>query len=108
MTERLATRALDAPPARAATAAGSRALRRAPARRQPRGRAPPQPATPQRRGSFSRFLALLFLFVLIAAIVAGVVILNSDSQQSQKFERVARDTVNEQVDGLRNLIDDAQ
>jgi hypothetical protein len=39
--------------------------------------------------------------------VAAIVILNSDSQQAQEFERVTRDTITEQVDGLRALIDDA-
>lgn len=103
MTERLATRTMERPPPVRETAPPP-TRRREPARPAPR-----RPAAPrgQRRGFFSRFLALAFLFVLIAAIVAGVVILNSDSQQSQKFERVARDTINEQVDGLRNLIDDA-
>jgi serine/threonine-protein kinase len=105
MTERLATRKMEATPrvrepGPPPPPAPVRRRRAAPAPR-------PAPAPRQRRGSFSRFLALTFLFLLIAAIVAGVVILNSDSQQSQKFERVARDTVNEQVDGLRNLIDDA-
>jgi hypothetical protein len=52
-------------------------------------------------------MALLFLFVLIAAIVAGIVVLNSDSSQSHEFERVVRDTIRDQVDGLRALIDDA-
>jgi serine/threonine-protein kinase len=102
VTERLATRQMEAPP------------RTVPPPRPVRSRAPappaPPPAAPARRrhrGAFSRFLALLFLFLLIAAIVAAVVVLNSDSPQSQEFERVARDTINEQVDGLRALIDDA-
>jgi serine/threonine protein kinase len=73
--------------------------------------APPAPAAPpakrRRRGSFSRFMALVFLFLLIAAIVAAVVVLNSDSQKNREFERVVRDTISEQVDGLRALIDDA-
>jgi eukaryotic-like serine/threonine-protein kinase len=101
-TERLATRTTASPPP-VREPAPPPVRRRKPARPAPRAAPPPR----KRRGSFSRLLALLFLFVLIAAIVAGVVILNSDSQQSQKFERVARDTINEQVDGLRNLIDDA-
>jgi serine/threonine-protein kinase len=107
VTERMATQRIEAaappptppPPIR----------RREPARPARRSAAaPPRPAPPaRRRGSFSRFLALLFLFLLIAAIVAAIVILNSDSQQAQEFERVTRDTITEQVDGLRALIDDA-
>jgi serine/threonine-protein kinase len=81
--------------------------------------APPQdvsagtgyPAAPRRRrgigGSFARFLALLFLFLLIATIVAAVVVLTSDSSQSQNFEHVARDTIDKQIDGLRALIEKA-
>jgi eukaryotic-like serine/threonine-protein kinase len=77
------------------------------ARAPSRARRAPAPRTRQRRrgGSFARFLALVFLFLLIAAIVAAVVILSSDSSQSQNFEQVARDTVKDQIDGLRNLID---
>jgi hypothetical protein len=56
---------------------------------------------------FGRFLALLFLFLLVAAIVATLVILNLDNSQTRDFERVVSDEVNQQIDGLRNLIDDA-
>jgi eukaryotic-like serine/threonine-protein kinase len=78
----------------------------APARRRP----PPRdrPARPRRRrGVFGRFLALVFLFLLVATIVAAVVLVSSDGSQTQDFERVVRDTVNEQVDGLRALIEQA-
>ena len=110
VTERLATRRIDAVPV-PVPAPPPPVRRREPAPAAPRraARAPARPAPPRdkRRGAFPRFLALLFLFLLIAAIVAGVVVLNSDSQQAQEFERVARDTITEQVDGLRALIDDA-
>jgi eukaryotic-like serine/threonine-protein kinase len=111
VTERLATQRIEAAPPQPAPAPPPPVRRRESARAARRAAAaPPRPA-PQarrrRRGSFSRFLALLFLFLLIAAIVAGIVVLNSDSQQAQEFERVTRDTITEQVDGLRALIDDA-
>jgi serine/threonine-protein kinase len=67
----------------------------------------PVSAAPRKSGVFSRFLALVFLFLLIASIVAAIVLVNTDTQNTQKFERVVQDTVNEQVDGLRNLIDKA-
>jgi serine/threonine protein kinase len=69
----------------------------------------PVPYAPvtRRRGGFSRFLALVFLFALIAIAVAAVVIVSSDSSQSHDFERIARDTVRDQIDGLRALIDRA-
>jgi serine/threonine protein kinase len=67
------------------------------------------PAKPRRRrGAFGRFVALAFLFLLIAAIVAGVIVLSSDSTQSQEFGRVVRDTVRDQIDGLRDLIENAR
>jgi serine/threonine-protein kinase len=70
--------------------------------------APPRyPARPRRRGTFSRFLALLFLFLLIAAVVAGVVVLTSGSSQTHDFHQVVRETVRDQVEGLRSLIDSA-
>jgi serine/threonine-protein kinase len=64
---------------------------------------------PRRRpgGTLARFLALLFLFLLIATIVAAVVVLTSGSSGSDHFEHVARSTVKDQVDGLRALIDKA-
>jgi serine/threonine protein kinase len=101
-TRRIATR--QAPPA---------PPRREPARRPAtttgRGayRVPPT-TTGRRRGSFTRFMALVFLFVLIAAIVAGVIVLSSDSTQTQEFGRVVRDTTRDQIDGLRDLIENAR
>jgi serine/threonine-protein kinase len=106
MTERLATRPVETVPPVREPVAPPPPRRREPAAA-PRRAAPAPAPRRRRRGAFSRFLALLFLFLLIAAIVAAVVVLNSDSQQSREFERVARDTISEQVDGLRALIDDA-
>jgi serine/threonine protein kinase len=68
----------------------------------------PRPAPPtarRRRGVFGRFLALVFLFLLIATTVAAVVIVGSGGSNGQHYERVVRDTVNDQINGLRNLID---
>jgi eukaryotic-like serine/threonine-protein kinase len=75
--------------------------------------APPTPlpvrrAPRRRRGGFTRFLALVFLFVLIATAVAAVVIVSSDSSQGQQFERVVRDNAQDQINGLRELIDNAR
>jgi serine/threonine protein kinase len=61
----------------------------------------------RRRGAFSRFMALLFLFLLIATVVAAIVIVNVDSGGAQNFERVVNERVQDQIDGIRNLIDDA-
>jgi eukaryotic-like serine/threonine-protein kinase len=71
---------------------------------------PPSAAPPARprRGVFGRFLALVFLFLLIATTVTAVVIVSSGGSDSQHYERVVRDTVNDQIDGLRNLIDSGE
>ena len=63
------------------------------------------PVARRRRGVFGRFLALIFLFVLIATTVAAVVIVGSGGSNSHHYERVVRDTVNDQINGLRDLID---
>jgi serine/threonine protein kinase len=70
---------------------------------------PPTPTVPprrrRRRGFVGRFLALVFLFVLIATTVAAVVIVSSGGSNSQHYEKVVRDTVDDQINGLRDLID---
>jgi serine/threonine-protein kinase len=63
------------------------------------------PVARRRRGVFGRFLALIFLFVLIATTVAAVIIVGSGGSNSHHYERVVRDTVNDQINGLRDLID---
>jgi serine/threonine-protein kinase len=61
----------------------------------------------RRRGRFTRFMAMLFLFGLIATVVAAVVIVNLDTSESRNFEHVVRDGIQEQIDGIRSLIEDA-
>ncbi len=43
----------------------------------------------------------------MATIVATLVVLNLDNSQTRDFERVVTDEVSKQIDGLRNLIEDA-
>jgi serine/threonine-protein kinase len=88
------------PPAPAPAPRPSRRARRAAAPR-------PQPQPRRRRGAFSRFVALLFLFVLIATIVATIVVVNLGDGGTQNFERVVSEQVQDQIDGIRQLIDDA-
>ena len=80
-----------------------------PSRRAARRAAPPPPkaAPRRRRGRFSRFMALLFLFLLITVIVAAIVIVNLDGSQAQDFNNVVRDRVNDQINGIRDLINSA-
>jgi eukaryotic-like serine/threonine-protein kinase len=68
----------------------------------------PRPIKPRRRrGRFTRFMAMLFLFCLIATIVAAVIALNVDNSNTTHFEHVARDRIQDQIDGIRNLIEQA-
>jgi serine/threonine-protein kinase len=80
-----------------------------PSRREARRAAAPQrpPKPRRRRGAFTRFMALMFLFGLIATVVAAIVIANLDSGGAQDFERVVSERVQDQIDGIRKLIDDA-
>ena len=61
----------------------------------------------RRRGRFTRFLALLFLFLLLATVVAALVIVNLDNSQAHDFQRVVTDRVQDQINGIRDLIDKA-
>ena len=87
-------------PAQSASRPSPRAARRA-------ARAPrPEPKPRRRRGTFTRFMALMFLFLLIATVVAVIVIVNLDSG-TQDFQRVVGERVQDQIDGIRKLIEDA-
>ena len=52
-------------------------------------------------------MALLFLFLLLATIVAALVIVNLDSSQAQRLRAVVTDRVQDQINGIRDLIDSA-
>jgi len=80
---------------------------RAPGQAQVRRRAAAPRRAPRQRGMFGRFVALLFLFLLVATIVATLVVLNLDNNQTKDFQHVVTNEVSKQIDGLRNLIDEA-
>jgi sensor domain CHASE-containing protein len=61
----------------------------------------------RRRGRFTRFMAIMFIFLLIATIVATVIALNVDNSNTQHFEQVVRDRIQNQIDGIRSLIEQA-
>jgi hypothetical protein len=61
----------------------------------------------RRRGRFTRFMALMFLFLLIVTVVATIVALNLDTSGGRHFEQVVHDRVQDQVNGIRDLIDQA-
>ena len=95
----------------AAAATGPGAGPLAPVTRGPpggrRARPAPEPKPRRRRGAFTRFMALMFLFLLIATVVAAIVIVNLDGSGTQDFERVVSERVQDQIDGIRKLIEDA-
>ena len=88
-------------PAQARSRPSPRAARRA--ARAPRA----EPKPRRRRGAFTRFMALMFLFLLLATVVAVIVIVNLDGSGTQDFERVVSERVQDQIDGIRKLIEDA-
>jgi eukaryotic-like serine/threonine-protein kinase len=80
----------------------------APRRERVRAERPARQIKPRRRrGRFTRFMAMLFLFLLIATVVAAVVALNVDTSNSRHFEHVVHDRVQDQINGIRDLIDSA-
>jgi serine/threonine protein kinase len=95
-----ATRVIRPAPAPARPAPSRRTQRRA-------VRSAPPPPKRKRRGRFSRFMALLFLFLLLATVVAALVIVNLDGSQAKDFEQVVNDRVQDQINGIRDLIDSA-
>lgn len=95
------------------TTAHTRVLPRAepaPRRKQRPVRAerPPRPVKPRRRrGRFTRFMAMMFIFLLIVTVVAAFVVMNLDTTETRNFEHVVRDRVNDQINGIRDLINSA-
>jgi serine/threonine protein kinase len=74
-------------------------------RRAVRAQRPAKPIKPRRRrGRFTRFMAMMFIFLLIVTIVAAVIVLNVDSSNTSHVEQVVRDRVQNQIDGIRDLI----
>jgi eukaryotic-like serine/threonine-protein kinase len=68
----------------------------------------PRPIKPRRRrGRFTRFMAMVFLFALIVTVVATLVITNLNTSDSRHFERVVHQQVQDQINGIRDLIDGA-
>jgi eukaryotic-like serine/threonine-protein kinase len=110
---REATAVTQLAPGPAEATARTRVLPRAEPAPVRRTRPPPaerrrRPVKPRRRrGRFTRFMALMFLFLLIVTVVATVVVLNLDSSQGQRFEQVTRDRVQDQINGIRDLIESA-
>jgi hypothetical protein len=68
----------------------------------------PRPIKPRRRrGRFTRFMAVMFLFLLIVTAVAAFVVMNLDTSETRNFQHVVQDRVNDQINGIRDLINSA-
>jgi serine/threonine-protein kinase len=68
----------------------------------------PRPIKPRRqRGRFTRFMAMMFLFLLIVTVVATLVVTNLNTSDSRHFEHVVHNQVQDQINGIRDLIDGA-
>jgi hypothetical protein len=76
--------------------------------RQTRVERAPRPIKPRRqRGRFTRFMAMMFLFLLIVTVVATLVVTNLNTSDSRNFEHVVHNQVQDQINGIRDLIDGA-
>ena len=79
-----------------------------PVRRSPRPPAREPAPPPQRRsGNAARNALALIALLLLAAVVAGAVVLTTSSPSDRvNLEEVLKDDINDQIDELRNVIED--
>jgi eukaryotic-like serine/threonine-protein kinase len=82
-----------------------------PARRPaPRVRAAPVPAAPAKRrsalGSLGRGLGVLLLIAVLAAVIAGAVLLLTDAGQNTDVGDLLKQELDQQIDSLRDFIQD--
>jgi eukaryotic-like serine/threonine-protein kinase len=78
-----------------------------PAPRRPPPVPAPQPAKPRRSGaSIARIVGFVLLLAIVAAIVAGIVILTTDAGQSTDVGDLLQDEINTQIDKLEQFIQD--
>ena len=99
--ETAATRSMADPPTPVAA--------QRPVRRQPAQRPVIQPAQAGRKrsafGRFMRVLGLLLLIAVLAAVIAGAVLLVTDAGQDTDAAQFLKDQLNEQVDAVRDFIE---
>jgi eukaryotic-like serine/threonine-protein kinase len=104
-----ATRVLPSDDPTAATRHMPRTQTSRPTRRQPRPpvrQQPPPPEKPRSR-NLARNALMLIALLLLAAVVAGAVVLTTTSSSDRvNLEDVVKDNINDQVDELRNVIED--
>jgi serine/threonine-protein kinase len=76
-----------------------------PRRRQPERRPPAPRRRPPPTVRVARLVAAVIAFLLIMAIVIALVVLSSNNGNKVHLEQVVKDTVNEQVQGVKDLVD---
>jgi eukaryotic-like serine/threonine-protein kinase len=105
-----ATRVLPSDEPTAATRHMPRTQTSRPTRRQvrpPSRQQPPPQEGRSRGGNLARNALMLIALLLLAAVVAGAVVLTTtDSGDRVNLEDVVKDNINDQVDELRNVIED--
>ena len=87
--------------------AEQRAVRRPPPPPPPAPRPVVAPAAKPKRSAFGRFMRVLGLLLLIgvlAALIAGGVLLLTDAGQGTDAGDFIRDTINDQIDSLEHFI----
>jgi serine/threonine protein kinase len=80
-----------------------------PVARRPAARARPAPAPAKRRSALSslgRGIAVLVLIGVLAAVIAGAVLLLTDAGQNTDVGDLLKDQLDEQIDSLRDFLDD--
>jgi serine/threonine-protein kinase len=98
----------DAPTAATRHMPSTRTRTTRPVRRSPRPPAQEPAPPPQRRsGNTARNALALIALLLLAAVVAGAVVLTTSSPSDRvNLEEVVKDDINDQIDELRNVIED--
>ncbi len=65
------------------------------------------PAQPRRRSAgarFARALGILFLIAVLAAVIAGAVLLLTDAGQSTDIGQTIKDNLNDQIHAIEDFI----
>jgi hypothetical protein len=80
--------------------------RRPPPRQRPAAAPAQAPRKRSALGSIGRGLAVLLLIAVLAAVIAGAVLLLTDAGQETDLGNLLKDQVDQQIDSLRDFIED--
>jgi len=99
-----ATRAMADSPEIATPVAPQRAYAPPPARARPAPAATRAPAKRSAGSRFTRFVGVLLLIAVLAAVIAGVALLVTDAGQDTDLGQIISDEIDQQIDNLRDFI----